>query len=117
VDVYSFGVVLWEICTGRVPTRGRLADPEVPGDCPADILMLIRECMQVSSAQLSNCIAGSGAADLRVMPVVIAVPVTLRLSLARWPAMLCRDWLLLGLSMLESCRVPTLGRADLLCAW
>lgn len=47
VDVYSFGVVLWEICTGRVPTRGRLADPDVPGDCPADILMLIRECMQV----------------------------------------------------------------------
>ena len=50
VDVYSFGVVLWEICTGRVPTRGRLADPDVPGDCPADILMLIRECMQVSSS-------------------------------------------------------------------
>lgn len=49
VDVYSFGVVLWEICTGRVPTRGRLADPDVPGDCPADILMLIRECMQVTS--------------------------------------------------------------------
>lgn len=48
VDVYSFGVVLWEICTGRVPTRGRLEDPAVPGDCPADILMLIRECMQVS---------------------------------------------------------------------
>lgn len=49
VDVYSFGVVLWEICTGRVPTRGRLADPDVPGDCPADILMLIRECMQAGS--------------------------------------------------------------------
>jgi hypothetical protein len=50
VDVYSFGVVLWEICTGRVPTRGRLADPDVPGDCPADILMLIRECMQAGSS-------------------------------------------------------------------
>jgi len=44
-DMYSYGVVLWEICTGEIPTRGRMRDVRVPEECPQSIADLIHQCL------------------------------------------------------------------------
>ena len=44
-DCFSFGVCLWEICTRDIPMRGYLRDVHAPAECPADIRLLLAECM------------------------------------------------------------------------
>ena len=44
-DCFSFGVCLWEICTRDIPMRGYLRDVHAPAECPADIRLLMAECM------------------------------------------------------------------------
>ena len=41
------GIVLWEICVGEMPVRGCMRNPEVPTECPQDLLELIDACTQV----------------------------------------------------------------------
>ena len=43
---YHAGVLLWEIVTGELPLRGRLAAPRVPQQCPQPVADLIVRCMQ-----------------------------------------------------------------------
>jgi serine/threonine protein kinase len=45
------GVVLWEICTGRVPLRGRMRDLEVPQDCPPEVAALVDRCLDPDPAR------------------------------------------------------------------
>ncbi|KAL4431266.1 hypothetical protein ABPG75_006522 [Micractinium tetrahymenae] len=43
-DIYSFGITLWEIVTGEIPNRGTMRNPEVPAECPQEVLELIDRC-------------------------------------------------------------------------
>lgn len=43
-DIYSFGITLWEIVTGEIPNRGTMRNPEVPAECPQEVLELIDKC-------------------------------------------------------------------------
>lgn len=42
---------LWEICTGLLPTRGRMRALVSPADCPPEVAELVAACMQPDPAQ------------------------------------------------------------------
>ncbi|KAI7841929.1 hypothetical protein COHA_004456 [Chlorella ohadii] len=50
-DIYSYGVLLYEIVTGEVPLRGRLAVPRAPEQCPQAVVDLMLRCMSEDAAQ------------------------------------------------------------------
>jgi hypothetical protein len=51
VDIYSLGVIIWEIATkGQVPKRGSVQPPSPSKDCPAQLSLLIEDCIKPEPA-------------------------------------------------------------------
>ncbi|KAK9807895.1 hypothetical protein WJX72_012418 [[Myrmecia] bisecta] len=46
VDIYSLGVVLWELLTQEVPIRGQTRSPNVPAECPQQVVDVVDWCLQ-----------------------------------------------------------------------
>eukprot|EP00891_Asterochloris_glomerata_P005403 jgi/Astpho2/5403/Aster-x1291 len=49
-DIFSCGITLWEICSGKVPERGRLRDIRAPEEAPLEIVQLVDRCLDRNPA-------------------------------------------------------------------
>lgn len=53
-DIYSLGVLLWEIVTSDVPERGRMRPVKVPEEAPAELDLLIQQCLEKDVSRRPN---------------------------------------------------------------